>query len=49
MDRVGGDYGSYLALCEDAQAYDDVLIAMEGEADARRWMEMERERKASRR
>lgn len=43
MDRVGG-YLAYAALCEDAEAYEDVLIAMAGEADARRWMELERKR-----
>lgn len=47
MDRVGG-YLSYLALCEDARAYDDVLDAMAGEADARRMEELERKSKAGR-
>lgn len=41
MDRVGG-YLAYAALCEDARAYDDVLIAMAGEADAQRVVELER-------
>ena len=36
MDRVGGGYLSYLALCEDMRALEDVLIAMAGEADAHR-------------
>lgn len=35
MDRVGG-YLGYLALLEDAQALDDVLIVMAAEADAAR-------------
>ena len=35
MDRVGG-YSGYLALCDDVRAYDDVLIAMQGEAEAQR-------------
>ena len=34
MDRAGG-YVSYLALCEDARAYDDLLIVMQAEASAR--------------
>lgn len=29
-----GTYRDYLALLEDARAYDDVLIAMAGDADA---------------
>lgn len=33
MDRVGG-YLDYLALLEDARAYEDVLIALNGESDA---------------
>ncbi len=43
MDRVGSDYGSYLALCEDARAYDDILIAMHGEADAAKVRRLEAE------
>lgn len=43
MDRVGSDYRSYLALCEDARAYDDVLIAMAGEADAAKVRRMQQE------
>lgn len=35
MDRVGG-YLGYLALCEDARAYDDVLIVMQAESSAAR-------------
>lgn len=34
MDRVGG-YLDYLALRQDVRAFDDVLIAMSGEASAR--------------
>lgn len=41
MDRVGG-YLSYLALQEDARAFDDVLTVMAGEADAERIAEMQR-------
>lgn len=41
MDRVGG-YLSYVALCEDARAFDDVVAAMNGEADAQRIAELER-------
>lgn len=33
MDRAGG-YLAYQALLEDARAYDDVLVALAGEADA---------------
>lgn len=35
MDRVGG-YLAYVALESDARAYEDVLLVMAGEADARR-------------
>ncbi|MGI8423587.1 MAG: hypothetical protein ACR2NO_05670 [Chloroflexota bacterium] len=35
MDRVGG-MAAYLALCEDARAYDDVLIVMAAEDEAAR-------------
>lgn len=42
MDRVGGDFGSYQALCEDERAYEDVLIVMEAEHRA----EFEREHEA---
>lgn len=41
MDRVGG-YDAYLALCEDVRAYEDVLIAMQGEGEAHRLQEAER-------
>lgn len=44
MDRVGG-YLDYLALCEDARAFDDVLAAMNGEADAARIVKVEQEAK----
>lgn len=40
MDRVGG-YESYLRLLEDARAYEDVLSALSGEADASRIRDME--------
>lgn len=40
MDRVGG-YLHLLALEQDARDYELVLIAMRGEADARRIAEME--------
>lgn len=40
MDRVGG-YIGYLALIEDARAYDDVLVALAGEADATSIRELE--------
>ncbi len=33
MDRAGG-YLAYLALREDARAYDDVVLAMRAERDA---------------
>lgn len=40
MSEFVGGYASYLALLEDARAYDDVLLIMagkaEGEAKARR-------------
>lgn len=35
MLYVGG-YESYRLLLEDARAYDDVMIAMAGEADAQK-------------
>lgn len=41
MDRVGG-YAGYVALQENARAYDDVLTVMAGEADAQRLAEMQR-------
>ena len=44
MDRVGG-YLSYMALCEDMRAYEDVLIAMQGEAEAKRLMEAQSARR----
>lgn len=47
MDRVGG-YTAYLALCEDARAYDDIMLAMHGEADAARVLELERKSKGGR-
>lgn len=34
MDRAGG-YLGYMALCEDACAYDDVLIVLRAEAQAK--------------
>lgn len=45
MDRVGG-YLAYLALLEDDRAYDDVLMALEGEADASRVLKLEAEARA---
>ena len=39
MDRVGG-YLAYLALLEDARAFEDVTIVLRGEADAARIMEL---------
>lgn len=33
MERVGG-YLAYLELCENARAYDDVVITLEAEAEA---------------
>lgn len=36
MDRVGG-YAAYSALEEDARAYEDVVLAILGEAEAERW------------
>lgn len=47
MERVGG-YQSWLLLNEDARAYDDVMIILEGEADAKRVQELEERLKASR-
>jgi len=35
MDRVGG-YLSYLALLQDARAYEDVVLALRGEAQAQK-------------
>jgi len=46
MDRVGG-YAGYLALIEDARAYDDVLIAMEGAVDAQNVSALEAELQAN--
>lgn len=45
MDRVGG-WLAYQALCEDARAYDLVLVAMAGEADAARIRQLEAKRRA---
>lgn len=45
MDRAGG-YLAYLALCEDARAYEDVVIALNGEADAQRILALQAEAKA---
>ncbi len=42
MDRVGG-YCDYLALRERAQDYDDVLLALAGEADAAKILKMQRD------
>lgn len=44
MDRVGGTYEDYLALREDARAFDDVLLWMEAEAKADRIRELEAKR-----
>lgn len=40
MDRAGG-YLDYLALCEDLGDLEDVLIAMQGEAEADKIRRME--------
>ena len=40
MQFVGG-FDSYRALLEDARAYDDVILAMRGEAQAAQMMAME--------
>lgn len=40
MDRVGG-YLGYLALCEDARAYDELMCVMAAEADYARAKERE--------
>lgn len=40
MDRVGG-YKSYVALLEDAHAFDDVVTVMMGEADAQKILRMQ--------
>lgn len=45
MRYVGG-YGDLLALEEDCRAYDDVLLAMGGEAEAMNIAEMQRKAKA---
>lgn len=45
MDRVGG-YVDYLALCEHSDRYEQVLLAMAGEADAARLEALERKAKA---
>lgn len=42
MDRVGG-YAGYEALAEDARAYEDVVLALLGEADAAKWQRMKQE------
>jgi len=38
--RYVGSFKSYLALCEDDRALEDVEIVMMGEADARKIEEM---------
>lgn len=43
MDRVGG-YASYLALTQDARAYELVTVAMKGERDAARLQKLQGER-----
>lgn len=43
MDRVGG-YDALKLLEQDARAYEDVLIVMQGEAEARKIAEMEAKR-----
>jgi hypothetical protein len=43
MDRVGG-FGDLVALEADAARYDDVLIAMAAEAEARRIADQEARR-----
>lgn len=47
MDRVG-NFESWLLLCEDARAYDDVLTVMAGEADAAKVRRMQEEAKRGR-
>lgn len=39
MDRAGG-YGDYLMLQEDARAYEDVLLVLEGESEAAKIRQM---------
>ena len=43
MDRVGG-YLGYLALLEDARAYEDVLTVLAAETDAARIRALEAKR-----
>lgn len=46
MDRVGG-YASYAAmLADDRRMYEDVLLAIEGEAEAERIRRMRLEQEA---
>lgn len=40
MERVGG-YLAYLELCEDARAYEDVIITLEAEAEAKTILNLE--------
>lgn len=47
MKYVGG-YRDYLALLEDERAFDDVLIAMSGDAEAARVAEMKARSRAGR-
>ncbi len=42
MDRAGG-YLAYRALCEDALAYEDVLLVMSAEAEAAKIARMKAE------
>lgn len=42
MDRVGG-YLAYLALLDDERAFEDVIIVMNGEKDARDILKLEKE------
>lgn len=42
MQKVGG-YGSYVALCEDSRAYEDICLWLAAESDAARIEEMERQ------
>ncbi|MGE3075485.1 MAG: hypothetical protein AB7N24_17350 [Dehalococcoidia bacterium] len=46
MRAVGG-YRDYLALCEHSERYEQVVIALAGEADASRMEAIERKARAN--
>ncbi len=48
MEAVGG-YASYLLLLEDERAYEDVVLTLQGRADAERMRRLEEKAREGRR